>query len=714
MLTTLWKDKPKTVLLVWLFSSLILGILGLQIGMHTVVPGPSSKEAIERYPGESIAIDAGIAPKDSLLLIVTSTKYNTSEEEFIEARESLVQLLRSQKIDGSVLFPRVRTSGHTLLFEDDDFYSSANQHALLIRAESDFALFESAKHFKTIPPVINTWSRDYQNFNVNYISEGTGDNEIFELINRDLDNSLIYTIPITLLILLLTFRSFVVALTPLIVALVSLVSSLGLSAILSHFYHSVSVTAAQLVVLLVLALGVDYSLFMVSRVREECRAGLGYIEAVTKVRASTGLAIFWSGITVTCSLFGLFLMKDSILTSMAFVSIISVFITLIGSILVLPSLLLLMKRFVVVPSDSKANRLNFPWVELSLKHPVLALVLTLALMLALSFPLKMIVLGSTMEREVLPKTMQSSEAFQVLTQNFPDLSGTSFSVVLQSPVLQDLEESGGLQPFFNLIQAENNVLGPINPNFSEDSTVARFDFIASGNSNLKANQELVHKIRTNYSSATLEPLGVSSYVSGNLAFVTDESERYVHRTFLVICVVLALSFVFLLVAFRSVVVPLKALILNCLSCASAFGILVLLFQGEASWLWNYGVIESFVPALLFSILFGLSMDYHVLLLSRIQEEVKKGGDTVSSVALGIKSTSRTITSAAAIMASVFIIIASLELPVMKQLGLGLALAVLFDATLIRCIVLPASMVLLGRLNWYLPKSLTWIPRIKLD
>ena len=211
----------------------------------------------------------------------------------------------------------------------------------------------------------------------------------------------------------------------------------------------------------------------------------------------------------------------------------------------------------------------------------------------------------------------------------------------------------------------------------------------------------------------MSPLGVSAYFSGLLPFVIEETARYQSNTPKVILVVLALSAIFLLVAFRSIAVPVKALILNLLSTGASFGVLVSLFQFGLVPTWKYGVIEGFVPALLFSILFGLSMDYHVFLISRIQENVRLGDSTAVAVTRGINSTYRTITSAALIMAGVFGIIATLELSIMKQLGVGLAIAVILDATVVRSLLLPASMVLLGRLNWYFPKCLEWVPKLKI-
>ncbi|MCB0339347.1 MAG: MMPL family transporter, partial [Bdellovibrionales bacterium] len=356
---------------------------------------------------------------------------------------------------------------------------------------------------------------------------------------------------------------------------------------------------------------------------------------------------------------------------------------------------------------------NTQSVIFSLKYPIFALLISVLVLTGLSFFVKDIVLGSTVERDILPKSMQSAQAYEALRQRFPDYVGTNFWVVMSAPELTELEEQGSIQPFFDDVLKFEQVSGPFSTEFSDDGTVARYEFIAKGNGNAPNNQYLIKHIRETVIPSTLTNLGIDAHLSGNLPFVSDEALRYSKRTPLVLFSILAASFAFLLIAFRSIAIPLKAIALNLLSTGAAFGMLVIIFQSGAIEAWNYGVVESFVPALLFSILFGLSMDYHVFLLSRIQEEVIDGASTKQAVIRGIKSTWRTITSAALIMAAVFTIIATLELPVMKQLGLGLAIAILIDATVIRSVLLPASMILLGKWNWYLPRWLGWLPRMKI-
>lgn len=303
--------------------------------------------------------------------------------------------------------------------------------------------------------------------------------------------------------------------------------------------------------------------------------------------------------------------------------------------------------------------------------------------------------------------MPSSAASRQFSEHFPELSGTDLSIILYSPNLSDQDSSGQLQEFLDEIQSQERVRAPLAIEWAADRSVVRYRFSIRGTSQDQANEDLVYKIKETLLPTYIKSSGVQGAVSGKLVYDIEQEAMYRHKIALVFGSILFVSFVFLLIAFESLVIPLKALVLNLLSSAAAFGLLVLFFQMYG---WRYGVIESFVPSLLFSVLFGLSMDYHLFLLSTIQEEVRAGASTVQAVQSAISKTYAVISSAAVIMASVFVVISLLDLPLMKQLGLGLAFAVILDATIIRCVLLPASVVLLGEMNWYMPHALRRVVR----
>ncbi len=720
-------------ILTWFLIATAFAIIGTFLGIRTSLPGPSSQDEVVRNAGESLASHSGIALTDTLLVILENPALDIDSDAFMAARESLFELLRSVPtaqealqdcvvyhrdsapdscVDGGRLFKTVQTPSHTWL--PTDRLISFDRKSVLFLAETRVSRSLASKAMKDLPEALAEWNSRYPFFRLHYLSNGTADNEIFSLINTDLDNSLIVTLPLTLLVLLWSFGSVIAAMIPLGVALVSLAASLGMTAIMSAVLGPVSATAAQLVVLLVLAVGIDYSLFFVSRMREEIHKGVEPNQAALNTRIAVAPVVAWSGVTVALSLVGLLLMKDTVLTSMALVSLTSVGITVVGTLFAVPSIIsLLAMRFKSKESKRPlAHESRRVFLMASLGRPLTVFVLTSVVLLALSSLCFSLRLGSTVQPDTLPQVMQSAKAYEVLERSFPALAGPDFAVVLAGKNLRNLEDEGALQAFFNQINASATVTGPLAIDTSTDGTIMRYHFRAVGSSNDDTNQDLVLKIQDELFPQILHQLGISGWLSGTLPFAVREVAGY-RKYFPRVCGgILVLSFCFLLVAFRSLVIPFKALLLNVLSTTASFGVLVLIFQYLPT-PWRYGEIEGFVPALLFSILFGLSMDYHVFLVSRMTEERKKGLSPEEAIREGVAATARTVTSAALIMISVFCAIASLSLPIMKQLGTGLAIAVLLDATIVRTMLLPASMLLLGDLNWYLPRWLRWLPRSRI-
>ncbi len=712
----------------WLLGSCLLFAGGLWLGFKTVLPGPSSHLALSENHGEQLAIAAGIPPRDQVLVMLDHPSEDVSDIKFIQARDSLLSFLQGSKSatkntaeqEKSALFLNVQTAGHNSL--NDAIFTSADQRSLLFIAETDVSVDRSAQALALFPKEITEWLENFPDFKISYISKGLGDNEIFALINRDLDRSLIFTLPLSLLVLIWTFSSVVAALIPLLFALVSLGAALGVTAIFSTLVGPVSATASQLVVLLVLAIGVDYSLFIISRMREEVQSGRSYPEAITIARRTAGRAVVLSGLTVALSLSGLLLMQDTILTSMAAVSIAATIITVFSCVTILPLLLLILgpviecgriRRRIESRDESTIGGL----LQLSISHPKSIMVVMGGLLLLFCYFSTRIHLGSTVQPQTLPYSLQLTQAFRKIQVAFPDLVGADLSVILRGADLSAREQDGTVPRFLKRISEISELRGPLRVDRSKDNSVVRYSFVVPGNINDAAAHKAVEDIRHIMIPELYDAAGVEATLSGTLPYAVDDDERYGKKTWRVYAAVLGLSMMFLLIAFRSIVVPLKAILLNLLSTGAAFGVMVLVFQEVFKRNvfddLQYGVIESFVPALLFAILFGLSMDYHVFLLSRVREEVLSGKETDVAIKRALLTTSRTITSAALIMVSVFSIIATLELPVMKQLGIGLAVAVFLDATVVRSLLLPASLKLLGKWNWYLPRGLNWLPKISI-
>ncbi len=717
--------KPVFVFSAWLITALILGLIALCLGIKTVIPGPFSEQELLQNYGEVLAEKNSIPYKDAVVLILEDPDQSYPNKNLSIALNDLYNLLKNtetpltkNKTETKKLFNKIQTAGHTML-GDNNFLSKDNKNILII-AETDLKIYLAPENLKDFPSILKDWNKKFPGYKLHFLSIGIFSNEMFQMIDSDLHYSLLYTMPLTAIILIWAFGSLVAAAVPIFIAIVSLVSSLGIASIYSNYFTAISATASQLVVLLVLAIGIDYSLFIISRIREEVRSGLTYETAIIKAFSSTGVAIFWSGVTVTISLFGLFLMDDTILTSMALVSIFAVIITLISCLTALPAFLMIIQEKIEWGSFFKRNKSKNEFLlrclDISLDNPVIMLLCSVIFLLIFSSYALKLKFGSTVEPDLFPPSLLSAQASKKIDQHFPGYSGTDFSVLIEAQNLSILEEDGKLQDFVSNVTANDGhkVNGPIKTTWSESRKLLRYEFIASGSGNSLKNSQLIEKLYYQFIPDLEKNTGAKAYLSGTLPYIKNSIIKYSNKLFEVIALVLSLSFVFLLLAFRSIFVPLKALILNALSTASSFGVLVIVFQSNFIPQLNYGVIESFVPALLFAILFGLSMDYHVFLLSRIREYVLSGMETKEAVKKGISATSLTITSAALIMVSVFAVIATLQLPIMKELGVGLAIAVLLDATIIRLVLLPASMVLLGRWNWYLPKTLRWLPQVKFD
>jgi RND superfamily putative drug exporter len=572
-----------------------------------------------------------------------------------------------------------------------------------------------------VPGFIQDLRSAYPDLRIHALNNSLANDEIATLVNEDLDSSLVITIPLTFAILLLAFGAVVAAVVPLILAITSLLAAFGLLGLYSQFVSPVSPYASQLVVLIGLAVAVDYSLFMITRFRTE-RRRRDKLAAIETASSTAGRAVFFSGLAVMISIAGLFLLDDPLFRSMAIGTISVVFISVVGSLTFLPAVLAILDRGV--------DRLRLPligrpreegsgaWsrvVRATMARPVLSFVLSAGLLLAMATPVLRLQLGQS-DFSSFPDSVDSVRALALMNEKWPDGSTLSLQVVVTQA--DEPATQAAIEAMSERILAIEGISGPVEAQPSVDGSVALLSYVMAGSQNDLANREIVREVRTEVVPAIFGALpGVEALVTGEAAFTTDVVGFYEAGMPLVFLFVLGFSFVLLLVAFHSVVIPLKAILLNLLATGAAYGLLVLVFQeGWGADFLNVkpGIIESFVPVFIFTILFGLSMDYHLFILTRIKEARDRGLGSDAAVERGITITAGTITSAAAIMVAVFAVFVTLELSIIKQLGFGLAVAVFLDATLIRSVLLPSSMRLLGDWNWWMPGFLSWIPRITIE
>ncbi|MDE2768050.1 MAG: MMPL family transporter [Chloroflexota bacterium] len=548
-----------------------------------------------------------------------------------------------------------------------------------------------------------------------------------ELALHDLEQGERFGIPVALLILVALFGSLVAALAPIGLAIVAIVIALGLVAAIGQAFQLVFFVTLM-VTMIGLAVGIDYSLLIISRFREEMDRGLDKLEAAERAGSTAGRTVLFSGVTVIIAICGMLIVPFLFFQSLAIGAILVVAVALAATLTLLPAVLALLGprvnllpvpllgRFKVTsPDHSKAGFWEFI-TEKVMRFPIISILAIAVPMIVLTifyFDIKTGLSGV----DAFPEGSQSREAFYVLEENF------SFGIVNPVEVVVDgnvnsPEVQGAVQRLQATLSNDPRFPIPPVPTVNEAGDLALLTLIIHGESSSQAAVDAVTVLRDEYIPAAFEGVAASVLVGGITAITADVFEIVEIYTPFVFLFVLGFSFIVLMLVFRSIVIPIKAVIMNLLSVGASYGLLVLVFQkGVGTELLGFRhaeVVDAWIPLFLFSILFGLSMDYHVFLLSRIRERYDHTGDNAEAVAYGLRSTAGIITGAALIMVAVFGGFALGETIINQQVGFGLAVAVFLDATLVRSVLVPASMEVLGKRNWYLPSFLSWLPDVRVE
>jgi RND superfamily putative drug exporter len=509
---------------------------------------------------------------------------------------------------------------------------------------------------------------------------------------------------------------------PLLLALTAVIATFGLIAVPSHVLP-VAFEAPAMVLLIGLAVGVDYSMFYLKRERQERAAGRTPEAALEAAAATSGRSVLISGLTVMGAMAGMFLTGDQTFASLGFATILVVAVAVLGSLTVLPAVLSRLGDNVDrlrVPflgrlrRDDGEGRVWGAIVDRVLRRPALSAALSAGLLLALAAPALQLALAPQ-GAESFPQSLRVMKTYDRMQGAFPG-SALPANVVVQAPSVRTPAMRSAIAQLERRALASGRAFKPITVDVNRAGTVANITLPIAGNGTDAASNAAFRVLRNDVVPSTVGAVpGAQAGVTGQTAEWKDQASELRSNLAPVIGFVLLFAFGLMLVAFRSVVVAVKAILLNLLSVAAAYGVLVLVFQhGLGKGLIGASSadgIEVVVPLLLFVILFGLSMDYHVFILSRIRELFDRGESMDDAVAHGIKSTAGVVTSAAIVMVFVFAVFGTLSMPFFKQFGVGLAAAILIDATIVRGVLLPATMKLLGGWNWYLPRWLEWLPRI---
>jgi RND superfamily putative drug exporter len=550
------------------------------------------------------------------------------------------------------------------------------------------------------------------------ISSGKALNDAF---NSQIAKAGERSIPLTLLILLIVFGSLVAAGIPLLLALSAVMATLGIVSIPSHLVP-MDPNVSAVVLLVGLAVGVDYALFYLKREREERAAGAGPKAALEAAAATSGRSVLISGLTVMVAMAGMLFAQDRTYLSFGIATMTVVAVAMLGSLTVLPALLSRLGDKVEKGKIPFLHRLrreggdNRFWSAILtpvLRHPVVSVVASAGVLIVLALPVIHIHTSQT-GLDALPKSIATVPTIDRVQQAFPG-GATPALVAIKAPADSQAVKAA-VSRLESRALASGLMTGPIEVDVSADRSTTRVAIPFKGNGTDSTSLAALHELRNVVLPATVGVLPNATYaVTGPTAASADANSLLKRSAPLVFGFVLTLAFILLLVSFRSLVIAAKAIVLNLLSVAAAYGVLVIVFQwGWGESLLNFqsnGGIAFWLPIFLFVILFGLSMDYHVFILSRVREAFDRGMKTEDAVAHGIKTTAGTVTSAAVVMVGVFSIFATLPILDMKELGIGLAAAVLIDATIVRAVLLPAAMKLLGDWNWYLPTWLGWLPRL---
>src|SRR5215216_166431 len=550
---------------------------------------------------------------------------------------------------------------------------------------------------------------DDETFDLNVTGEWTVEHDFQHLSEEDLQKGeLQFGLPAALIVLLLVFGAVVAGLIPLILALIAIITALGLTSLVG-IQFDLSIFTVNMLSGMGLALGIDYSLFVVSRFREERSNGREKLEAITATGSTASRAVLLSGLAFVVAMLGLLLIPNTIFRSLAVGAILVGITAVLGALTLLPAVLSLL--------GDRVNSLRIPligrgaergtgaegrfWggiVRAVMRRPAVSVVLSTAVMLALAIPVLDFQTGEAGIR-TMPDRFPSKQGFAALEQAFGAGTTDSIQVVIDGPA--DRASVQAIAARMERNPALRNV------EMDEYPNLALIEALPRGDSRDEAALDTVRDLRRT------ELPGARVLVTGETAESVDYFALTDRWLPILISFVLGLSFVLLTIAFRSIVVAVTAILLNLLSVGAAYGALILVFEkgvgNELLGFQQVDFIEAWVPLFLFAVLFGLSMDYTVFLLSRIRERYLQTGDNDLAVYHGIASTARLITGAALIIIAVFLGFAVGDLVAFQQMGFGVAISLLLDATIIRSVLLPSVMKLLGQWNWYLPRWLSWLP-----
>ncbi|WP_320776921.1 MMPL family transporter [Streptomyces sp. CRN 30] len=709
---------------IWVLFVVLATVLGSAAGRVDVKD--SDQLSGETHTAARIIEDAGIEEPagETVLVQARGGGVTAADAEFRAAVDAVVRAVEDTGRVTDVTSPydtgTVSKDGRSALVRFD------------LRGDAETA----GERVEPVLKAVEGVQRDHASLRVEEIGSASMMKTFDDAFGDDFQKAEFSAVPVALGILLVAFGALVAALVPVALAVTAIVATMGLMGLVSHL-QPMSDTANSVMLLVGLAVGVDYCLFYLRREREERDAGRDPRTALRIAAATSGRAIVVSGVTVCVAMAGMLFTGISEFEAMGLASLMVVAVAMVGSVTVLPALLSLLGERVEkgrLPflrrrrngSGRNGNRRNGSgesrfWgavLDRVLARPVLSVVVATGALLAVAAPaLGMKTQNLTLDQE-FGDSLPIVQTYNRVNEAFPGGSEPA-EVVVRADDIDAPEVRAALAGFRERAVSSGASRGPVDIKLHDARNIAVVYVPLVGGSDLDKAGASLDKLRDEVRPATLGAVdGVEAPVTGEVAGSKDFNDQLVGSVLPVFVFVVAFAFLLMLLSFRSLTVALTSIVLNLLSVGAAYGILVAVFQHGwgASLVGAEGVgaIVTWLPLFLFVILFGLSMDYHVFVVSRIREARLRGRTTKDAVRHGVVTTASTVTSAAVIMVAVFAIFGTLSMQSMKQMGVGLAAAVLIDATVIRGVLLPAVMALLGERNWYLPKWLHRLPDLTHD
>jgi len=707
-----WSARHRKIAIFgWLAFVVASVVIGGKIGMQTI--DPNDANVGEARQADHIIRDAGFKLDEQMEYVLVQSKT-------AKANQPAFRTVVGDTITKLESYPQVSKlrSPYT---KGNDGQISPDGHSVLIQFSPKGSYDDAVGYIDTITAATAAVQKANPDYVVVEAGSASTGKALDEMFGSQLARAGLISIPLTLLILLLVFRSLVGALIPLLLALTAVFATISLAAIPSQIVP-MDEAISEVILLIGLAVGVDYSLFYVRRERDERRAGKSESAALEAAAATSGRAVLISGATVMIAMAGMFFSGDKTFMSFAIGTMMVVAVAMIGSLTVLPATLSWLGDrvdkvrvpFLGRKQNGREGRFWGAILSAVLRRPLVSALAAGAVLVVMALPaLKLHTTQSGFD--ALPKSMKEVQSLNAVRDAFP--GGATPAVVAIKGDTSDPKLQAAVTDLEKQALASGKALDPIYSEVSPDGSVLRVfvPLVGSGTDNVS--NDALDTLREDILPATVGKVsGVEYAVTGDTAASKDWNDKMKSAAPYVFLFVLSFAFLLLLVSFHSLVIPVKAILMNLLSVGAAYGLLVAIFQ----WGWGSSVLDfqenggiaSWLPMFLFVILFGLSMDYHVFILSRVKEYFDRGMSTEKAVEAGIRSTAGVVTSAAVVMVFVFAVFATMPIIDMKEMGIGLAAAVLIDATIVRAVLLPATMKLLGDWNWYLPTWLEWLPSLE--